>query len=76
MIGELSFFIGLQVTQLENGLFISQAKYVKEMLKKFDMENNKTIATPMTTSCKLSKDDKSLDIDQKKYRPMIGGYCI
>jgi hypothetical protein len=38
MLGELSFFLGLQVTQTEKGIFISQAKYIMEMLKKFQME--------------------------------------
>lgn len=43
------------------------------MLKKSRMENNKPVATHMVTSCKLSKDDESLDVDQKKYRSMIDG---
>lgn len=48
MIGELSFFCGFKVTQSEKGIFISQTKYIKEMLKKFGMDNSKPIATPMT----------------------------
>lgn len=73
MFGEMSFFLGLQVTQLDDGIFISQAKYVKEMLKKFDMENCKPITTPLVVGYKLGKDDTSLDVDQKKYRSIIGG---
>ena len=59
MIGELSFFLGLQVSQLDKGIFLSQTKYVKEMLKKFKMEDFKPVSTPMITGCKLSKDDES-----------------
>ena len=55
MIGELSFFLGLQVNQMKSGMFISQVKYVKEMLKKFNMKDSKPVSTPMTTSCMLSK---------------------
>ena len=72
MIGELSYFLGLQVNQLKNGIFISQIKYVKEMLKKFTMEDCKPMSTPMTIGCKLSKDDKSPLVDQTMYRSMIG----
>ncbi len=59
MIGELGFFLGLQISQKENGIFISQSKYVKEMLKKFQMEDCKPVRTLMITGCKLSKDDES-----------------
>ena len=72
MIGELSFFLGLQVHQTEEGIFISQVKYVKEMLSKFKMEDSKPVSTPMTIGCKLSKDDKSLSVDHTLYRSMIG----
>jgi len=72
MIGELSYFLGLQVNQLKNGIFISQIKYVKELLKKFTMEDCKPVSTPMTIGCKLSKDDKLPLVDQTIYRSMIG----
>ncbi len=72
MLGELTFFLGLQVSQLDKGIFISQTKYIKEMLKKFKMEEKKPISTPMVTGCKLSKDDMSLEADQTMYRSMIG----
>lgn len=73
MFGEMSFFLGLQHTQLDDGIFISQVKYVKEMLNKFDMENCKHVTTPLAIGYKLGKDDESLDIDQKKYMSMNGG---
>jgi hypothetical protein len=72
MIGELSFFLGLQITQRPKGMFISQEKYLREMLKRFQMEDSKPVGTPMVTGCKLSKDDDSLDVDPSSYRSMIG----
>jgi hypothetical protein len=72
MIGELAFFLGLQITQRYEGMFISQEKYLSEMLKRFQMEDLKPVGTPMVTGCKLSKDDNSPDVDQSSYRSMIG----
>jgi hypothetical protein len=53
-------------------MFISQEKYLREMLKRFQMEDSKPVDTPMVTGCKLSKDDDSPDVDQSSYRSMIG----
>ena len=53
LFGELKFFLGLQISQLNNGIFISQSKYIKEMLNKFGMEYFKPVSTPMTIGCKL-----------------------
>jgi hypothetical protein len=53
-------------------MFISQEKYLREMLKMFQMEDSKPVGTPMVTGCKLSKDDDSPDVDQSSYRSMIG----
>jgi hypothetical protein len=72
MMGELSFFLGLQITQRPDGIFISQGKYLREMLKRFQMEDSKPVGTPMVAGCKLSKDDDSPDVDQSSYRSMIG----
>ena len=72
LLGELKFFLGLQISQLNDGIFISQSKYIKEMLKKFGMEYCKPVSTPMITSYKLRKDDESKEVDQKLYRSMIG----
>jgi hypothetical protein len=72
MIGELSYFLGLQVKQSSAGIFISQEKYLKEMLKKFQMEDSSPVSTPMVVGCKLSKDDVSPDVDQRTYHSMIG----
>src|SRR5271154_7578075 len=72
LLGELNYFLGLQIHQKENGIFISQSKYIKEMLKKFKLEDCKPVSTPMITGCKLSKDDESQKVDLKLYRSMIG----
>jgi hypothetical protein len=71
LLGELSFFLGLQIHQSNQGIFISQTKYIREMLKRFGMEDCKPV-TPMQTSCKLRKDDDSKSTDQRQYRSMIG----
>jgi Asp-tRNA(Asn)/Glu-tRNA(Gln) amidotransferase C subunit len=72
LLGELSFFLGLQISQSNQGNFISQTKYIREMLKRFRMKDCKPVITPMQTSCKLRKDDDSKSIDQRQYRSMIG----
>jgi hypothetical protein len=72
LLGELSFFLGLQIRQRNQGIFISQTKYIREMLKRFGMEDCKPVTTPMQTSCKLRKDDDSKSTDQRQYRSMIG----
>jgi hypothetical protein len=72
LLGELSFFLGLQIRQSNQGIFISQTNYIREMLKRFRMEDCKPVITPMQTSCKLSKDDDSKFTDQRQYRSMIG----
>jgi hypothetical protein len=58
MVGELTLFLGLQVSQLDKGIFISQTKYIKEMLKKIQMEDCKPMSTPMITGCKPRKDNE------------------
>ena len=71
LLGELTNFLGLQISQQEKGIFICQAKYIKEMLKKLKMEDCKTILTLMVTCFKLSIDDSSKDVDKRLYRSMI-----
>ena len=56
IIGELSYFLGLQLSQTTVGMFISQEKYLKDMLKRYGMEDCAPMITPMTTDCKLGKD--------------------
>jgi hypothetical protein len=72
MIGELSYFLGLQIKQLKNGIFMSQGQYIKDMLKKFGMNESKAISTPMGTNDNLDSDTSGNMVDQKLYRSMIG----
>jgi hypothetical protein len=71
MLGEINFFLGLQITQSDEGIFIYQTKYINEMLKKFQMQDCKPVGTPMVTGCKLSQNDDSKNVEQKMYRSMI-----
>nr|GFB23092.1 hypothetical protein [Tanacetum cinerariifolium] len=72
MMGELNFFLGLQIKQMEDGIFFNQSKFVKEMLKKFRLKDSKPTKTPMSTEIKLTKDDESDSVDSSKYRGVIG----
>ncbi|GJT92971.1 putative ribonuclease H-like domain-containing protein [Tanacetum coccineum] len=69
---ELTFFLGLQVTQKDDGIFISQDKYVDEILKKFGFSTVRIASTPMETSNPLLKDAEAEDVDVHLYRSMIG----
>ena len=59
MFGEIKFFVGLQVHKMKYGIYITQSKYVKEILKKIELEYSKLVSTPMLTRHKLSKNDDS-----------------
>ena len=72
MMGELTFFLGLQVKQAKEGTFINQAKYIKDLLKRFGMESSKLYTTPMSTLTKLDKHEGGKCVDSKLYRSMIG----
>ncbi|GJS68040.1 putative ribonuclease H-like domain-containing protein, partial [Tanacetum coccineum] len=71
-IGELTFFLGLQAEQTENRIFISQDKYVAEILKKFDFAIVKTASTSIKTNKALVKDEEVEAVDVHLYRSMIG----
>ncbi|GJW34791.1 retrovirus-related pol polyprotein from transposon TNT 1-94 [Tanacetum coccineum] len=60
MMGELNFFLGLQIKQLEDGIFFNQSEYIKEMLKKFGLEDSKPMKTPISMETKLTKDEEGL----------------
>ncbi|GJU36424.1 putative ribonuclease H-like domain-containing protein [Tanacetum coccineum] len=70
--GELTFFLGLQVKQKNDGIFISQDKYVTKILKKFSFTDVKTASTPMETQKLLLKDEDGEEVDVHLYRSMIG----
>nr|GEW96187.1 retrovirus-related Pol polyprotein from transposon TNT 1-94 [Tanacetum cinerariifolium] len=70
--GELTFFLGLQVKQKKDGIFISQDKYVAEILRKFGLTDGKSASTPIDTEKPLLKDPYREDVDVHTYRSMIG----
>ncbi|GKB97202.1 putative ribonuclease H-like domain-containing protein [Tanacetum coccineum] len=70
--GELTFFLGLQVKQQPGGVFISQEKYVADILKKFDFCSIKIATTPIESNKPLVKDEDGVEVDVHEYRSMIG----
>ncbi|GJY69063.1 retrovirus-related pol polyprotein from transposon TNT 1-94 [Tanacetum coccineum] len=72
LIGEMKFFLGLQIHQSPRGIFINQAKYTLEILKKHGMEKGQSIGTPMATKPKLDADLSGEPVDQTDYRSKIG----
>ncbi|KAI3810866.1 hypothetical protein L1987_20489 [Smallanthus sonchifolius] len=70
--GELNFFLGLQVKQVPNGIFINQSKYVKSILERFKMADCSAARTPMQVHHQLTPDKDGQDTDQHQYRSMIG----
>ncbi|GJS22931.1 putative ribonuclease H-like domain-containing protein [Tanacetum coccineum] len=70
--GELTFFLGLQVKQSNGGIFLSQDKYVKDILNKFDFRTIKPASTPIEAHKSLGKDEEGEDVDVHLYRSMIG----
>jgi len=72
MMGELTFFLGLQIKQTREGTFVHQGKYTKDLLKKFDMGEAKPLSMPMATTIALDADVEGEAVDQKEYRSMIG----
>nr|CAN69069.1 hypothetical protein VITISV_007586 [Vitis vinifera] len=76
MMRELNFFLGLQIKQLKEGTFINQAKYIRDLLKRFNMEEAKTMKTPMSSSIKLDMDEKDADFASCKVeRKSTSGTC-
>jgi hypothetical protein len=71
MMGELKYFLGFQIKQLQEGTFICQTKYIQDILKKFGMKNAKPIKIPMGTNGHLDLDTGGKSVDQKVYRSMI-----
>ncbi|GJS99465.1 retrovirus-related pol polyprotein from transposon TNT 1-94 [Tanacetum coccineum] len=70
--GEMKFFLGLQVNQFSNGIFINQSKYILDILKRFGMENCDTVPTPIVEQAKLKLDLVGKSVDHTDYRSMIG----
>jgi hypothetical protein len=71
MMGELQFFLGLQIKQAKEGTFVNQAKYRKDIFKKFKMDDLNPLSTPMSTTTALDADEDGEPVDQKEYWSMI-----
>ena len=71
-LGFFRYFPGIEVEKNENEIFISQAKYVEEVLKRFNMQNSKAVVTPTVMGLKLSKEDRSKDFDPRLYKSIVG----
>ncbi|KAJ9544350.1 LOW QUALITY PROTEIN: hypothetical protein OSB04_024057 [Centaurea solstitialis] len=71
MMGELTFILGLQVRQRPDRIFINQAKYVQDLIKRFDLDGSKSVKTPTSTSFHLDADFSCNPVDQKNYRTII-----
>ncbi|GJR75264.1 retrovirus-related pol polyprotein from transposon TNT 1-94 [Tanacetum coccineum] len=72
MMGQMSFFLGLQVSQSPRGIFINQAKYALETLKKYGMDLSDPVDTPMVDRLKLDEDLLGIPVDQTRFRGMVG----
>lgn len=72
LMGELNYFLGLQIKQLKEGTFVCQAKYCHKLLKCFEMTDSKSIDTPMPTNGNLDRDEHGKNVGIKMYRRMIG----
>ena len=72
MIGELNHFLGLQIYQQESGIFISQSKYAKNLVKKFGLEFSSSVRTPISPNVKLIIDLLGKNVDSSLYKSMIG----
>ena len=72
MMGQMSFFLGLQVSQSPGGIFLHQSKYALETLKKYGMESCDPVDTPMVDRLKLDEDPSGIEVDQTRFRGMVG----
>jgi hypothetical protein len=76
LLREQSFFLGHYICQRNQGIFISQTKYIRERLKRFGMEDYKPVTTPMQTSCNFNKDDDSKSTDQSNTGQRLVAYYM
>jgi hypothetical protein len=72
MMGELTFFLGIEVKQMKQGTFVHQAKYTKGLMKKFNMAELNPVSTPMSSTASLGPDEDGEAVEQREYRSMIG----
>jgi hypothetical protein len=72
MMGELNFFLGIQVKQMKQGTFVHQAKYTKDLMKMFNMAKLKLVSTSMSSMASLGPNEDGEAVDWREYRSMIG----
>jgi hypothetical protein len=72
MMGELTFFLGIQVKQTKQGTFVYQAKYTNDLMKKFNIAELKPVSIPMSSTASLGPDKDGEAVDQREYMSMIG----
>jgi isopentenyldiphosphate isomerase len=72
MMGELTFFLGIEVKQMKQGTFVHQAKYTKDLMKKFNMNEIKPVSTSMSMATSLDPDENDEAVDQREYKSIIG----
>ena len=72
IVGELTYFLGLQVKQTNSGIYINQAKYARNLVKRFGLDNAAHAKTPMAANAKLTNDSSGESVDVTLYRSMIG----
>ena len=71
-LGMMKYFLGIEVTRYEDGIFINQSKYANDVLKRFRMMNCKPAITPIATGTKLSKEDDGSKVDPTLYKRLVG----
>ena len=71
-LGLLKYFLGIEVKQMDDGIFISQEKYAEQILERFKVQNNKSTPTPIAIGLKLSKEDSSKSVNPTLYKSMVG----
>ena len=72
LMGELNYFLGLQVNQMKKDIYLHQSKYTKDLLDKYNMSGSKAARTPMSSTLSLDKDQSGKSVNQKEFRGMIG----
>ena len=76
MVGELTYFLGLQVKQMDSGIYINQAKYARNLVKRFGLDNAAHARTPMVANAKLTNDPSCESVGVTLYKSMLDACCI
>ncbi|CAJ2660326.1 unnamed protein product [Trifolium pratense] len=71
-LGKMKYFLGVEVCQTDDGIFIHQMKYASEILSKFGMENCNAVSSPIVPGCKLMKNETGKASDEKRYKQIVG----